>query len=363
MLRIGYDISSLTGRQISGVGVYTTRLLKALRAKRDLEVVPFYRLSRWKYRDVFESHVGACSSWVNGWSLNLDVVHGPDFRVVKSSARRVVTIHDLAFLTEGMTSAKFAQKKTDDLNRVFDSSPPDIVITVSEATKRDLIRYRPETASKIHVVYLGGDHLIQNQSDESQSELVPQGLNASEPYFLFVGNLEARKNVLGILRAFEQFAKSASHSSVKLKLVGKPGFGGEEILDAIKKSSISNRIELIGYCESSELKTHYRNAIALVYPSWIEGFGLPLIEAMHLGCPVITSGATSTGEITADAGWLVEPNDIQSIANSMEEVMTLAPELRAARIAKGRARAASFTWDRCANGTLIAYQAALGAKK
>lgn len=363
MLRIGYDISSLTGRQISGVGVYTTRLFKALHAKKDLELVPFYRLSRWKYRDVFQTHVGNCSSWINGRSLNLDVVHGPDFRVVKSSAKRVVTIHDLAFLTEGMTSAKFAQKKTDDLNRVFDSSPPDIVITVSEATKRDLVQYRPETAAKIHVVYLGGDHLIQSQADLSQLAQVPQSLNLSEPYFLFVGNLEARKNVLGILRAFEQFAKTASHSNVKLKLVGKPGFGGEEILDAIKKSSLSHRIELVGYCESSELKNHYRNAIALVYPSWIEGFGLPLIEAMHLGCPVITSGATSTGEITADAGWLVDPSDIQAIAHSMAEATALTPELRAAQIAKGRARAASFTWDRCADGTLVAYQAALSAKK
>lgn len=354
-MRVAYDISHLNHAQLSGVGVYTLELLKALRTQGDLAMQPVYRLSRFKSRRYFRQHVGGeFKPWMRGMmESGCDVLHGPDFRVAPSrKAKRVSSIMDLAFLEPGMTSPEFAAKKKRDLDRLLDQQTPDVLIAISEATKTALIKYRPQLADRVHVTLLGGDHMRFLDSD----------LDArlkNKPYFLFVGNLEARKNVLGILSAFENFCREVE--GVQLVLIGKAGFEGDVIARAVEDSPARARILMLGYCSLPDLQAYYRNAIALVYPSWIEGFGIPVVEAMQLRCPVITSSTTSTAEIAGDAGFLVDPADRQAITAAMFMANELShnPRAREDFVGRAEARAKTFTWDRCAQQTHVAYSKAL----
>jgi glycosyltransferase involved in cell wall biosynthesis len=338
LLRVALDVSHLDHAKLSGVGVYTMELLRGLRRRPELQMQPVFRLSRWRKRRQFSRHAGIARPWLaGGFGLGADVLHGPDFFVGSGRrVRRVVTIHDLGFLTEGMTSPEFARKKTRDLNELLDERTPDAIIAISQATQRELLRYRPRLADRIHQIYLGGDHLA------SATDELP-ALADSSPYFLFVGNLEARKNVLGIMQAFERFRQ--------------PGYQGQQILQRLQASPVAADIQVVGYCAGEELQNYYRNAVALVYPSWIEGFGIPVVEAMRLGCPVITSRTTSTAEIAGDAAWLVDPGDTAEISGAMEKAFAFVgdPEARKAWSERAIAQAARFTWDACAAQTATIY--------
>jgi glycosyltransferase involved in cell wall biosynthesis len=347
-MRLALDVSHLNHQKLSGIGIYTVELMRALKNINGLEVMPVHRASRFRHRKYFQMHAGATKPWLfGGIGLGADILHGPDFRVGKAlSAKRVASIMDLAFLKEGMTSPEFATKKKKDLDQLLDHNTPDALIAISEATRRDLIAYRPELASRVHTVLLGGDHF---QSLAKKDSPHPR------PYFLFVGNLEARKNVLGILAAFESFATNTP--GYDLVLIGKPGYGAEPILKGVENSPVSKRIRVVGYTQMPELESYFRHAVALVYPSWIEGFGIPVIEAMHLGCPVITSNTTSTAEIIGDTGWSVDPARTESITDAMFAVAKLKnqPDQLAQLVRKAKERAAQFTWKKCAQETFQVY--------
>ncbi len=352
-LSVAYDVSSLTGRQFSGAGVYTIELYGALRNLGEVQVQPFWRLSRWKYRKNLNFHVNESRPWIGGFGFGAQVVHGPDFRVIDTRrAARVVSVLDLAFVREGMTSPEFGKKKKRDLDRQLLKNPPDAIIAISEATKRDLVSCYPEFESRTHVVYLGGDHL-----KVSAPSSVISGSNA-EPYFLFVGNLEARKNVFRIIEAFEKFSAHAP-KAVRLRLIGKPGYRGDEILRSVERSPMRDRIDILGFCSNEELQSYYRNALALVYPSLIEGFGIPVLEAMLLGCPVITSDSTACVEIVGDKAWLVGPEDVDAMVKAMNEVLSLSSERRQELISQAFAQASKFTWEKCARDTVEVYRRAL----
>lgn len=352
-MKVALDVSSLDHRQISGAGIYTLELLKALKKRPSLDVTPFWRFSRWKHREQYRHHVGQARPWLFGIGSNAELVHGPDFRVVPAPGRkRIVSVLDLAFLQEGMTSPEFSEKKRRDLDQMLERQPPDAIIAISEATKKDVLDRYPQFKGRVHVTYLGGDHLTVNQAQTSET-LTPQ--------FLFVGNLEARKNVLGILRAFEIHAQRPGGQKTRLVLIGKPGFNGQEILKAAEVSPVRERVELLGYCSAEDLRRHYARSLALVYPSWIEGFGIPVVEAMMAGLPVITSSTTSTAEILGSEGWLVDPADSQAIANAMDQALELSgkSEERKALIERAKARARLFTWDACAESTVKVYDRVL----
>ena len=352
-MRIAYDVSHLNHEKLSGVGVYTLELMKALRGLPGLDLVPVFRPSRWKHRHFFKMHAGEARPWLaGGVGLHADVVHGPDFRVSRSwRSARVASIMDLAFLKPGMTSPEFAAKKKRDLDRLLDQQTPEALIAISQDTARNLSDYRPHLAGRIHTALLGGDHFQFNAPADTVTG------KSARPYFLFVGNLEARKNVLGLLAAFERFAQTTSE--IELVLIGKPGFEGEHILKAIEQSPARNRIRVVGYTPLRELHASYSQALALVYPSFIEGFGIPVLEAMQLGCPVITSSTTATAEVVGDTGWTIEPSDIDGIAQAMRKVANLSEPERRGAVEKARQRAATFTWKKCAEETVTVYQKAI----
>ena len=246
-MKVALDVSHLNHEKLSGIGVYTLELWRSLQNLENMQVNAVYRPSRWKHRRFFKMHVGdGAKPWIaGGFGLHPEILHGPDFRVSKTKrAARVASIMDLAFLHPGMTSPEFAKKKTRDLCEILDDQTPDALIAISEATRRDLVAFRPKLEDRIHTVLLAGNHFA---AKENTGSVHPR------PYFLFVGNLEARKNVLGIIHAFERFCRNSSDTD--LILIGKPGFEGERILEAVRSSPQQKRIHVLGYCNLSELQT------------------------------------------------------------------------------------------------------------
>ena len=352
-MRIAIDISHLNHEKLSGIGVYTIELMRELQKISDIKLIPVYRPSRFRHRHFFSQHLMplqmSARPWLlGGLGIGADVIHGPDFKVSGSwRAKRVASIMDLAFLTAGMTSPDFAKKKQKDLDQLLDLKTPDALISISAATTHDLLKYRPQLKSRVHTVLLGGDHFQFSNS---------VNVNRTSPYFLFVGNLEARKNVLGIVNAFELFCKK--HSGYELILIGKPGYESAAIMAAIENSPAKRSIKVLGYASSEELQGYYQGAEALLYPSWIEGFGIPVIEAMHLGCLVITSSLTSTAEIIGSTGWGIDPANSESIMQAMLEVAHLRqnPDLREQKVRAAKTQAQKFTWKKCAEETAAVYR-------
>jgi glycosyltransferase involved in cell wall biosynthesis len=215
------------------------------------------------------------------------------------------------------------------------------VIAISDATRRDAVRLFGIPEDKIRTVYLGYRRLC--DAPEAYCE-------APDKFFLFVGVMKERKNVRAIVRAFDKF--SATHPSHYLLLAGRgDGEYGALVRRDAEGSSAAGRIWFLGYRPDAELAFLYRRAIALVYPSRIEGFGFPILEAMQCGSAVITSYASSLPELAGDAALLVDPDNVADIAGAMVRLADDAA-LRADLAARGRERAEQFSWERCAREVL-----------
>jgi O-antigen biosynthesis alpha-1,3-mannosyltransferase len=357
VIRAALDVSHLNHQRLSGIGIYTIELLHALRSRCD--VTPVFRPRRFRHRAQMQAHVGRVAPWVlGGLGSDAQVIHGPDFRVPRSHrAARVVTILDLSFLDPMMTTPGFGTKMRERLDALLDRETPDAIIAISDHTRDALIAYRPAIAARTHTVWLGGDQLARRVTPGGYDGPSPH----PRPYLLFVSNIETRKNVLGLLRAFELIAPTLP--DLDLVLIGKPGHESDAILAAITASPVSARISLRGYCDDETLARFYQHAIAFVYPSWLEGFGIPVVEAMSFGCPVITSRTTATAEIIGETNWGIDPADHESIATAMREVVALSDDARRAAQRVSRDRAALFTWDRCAQETLRVYERVIAAAR
>jgi glycosyltransferase involved in cell wall biosynthesis len=174
------------------------------------------------------------------------------------------------------------------------------------------------------------------------------------PYILFVGVIEPRKNLQGLIEAFE-LIKQHHKLPHKLVVVGRKGWLSEGIYEKFESSPVRDDIIFPGFIADEELPTLYSAAAALAMPSFYEGFGLPLLEAMACGTPVVSSNAASLPEVVGDAGPKVDPNDVEALAESLAQVLT-DESLRAANRARGLERAAQFTWRAAAKRLLDVYE-------
>lgn len=216
-----------------------------------------------------------------------------------------------------------------------------VVIAASYATKKDIHTFYTVPDKKVVVVYDGYQDLAQFVGS------APQIDQALKPFFFFAGKVKSRKNVHGIVSAFIQF-KQRIPSTAKLVIAG--DYAGEyykKIQAEIDANSLTNEVFFVGYASGARLYSFYKNALALVFPSFNEGFGMPPVEAMSLGLPVITSNLSSMAEVVGEAGLLVDPHDVDDISHAMERMYT-SEALRKEMIAKGLARSKEFSWIKAA---------------
>ncbi|MBI5022030.1 MAG: glycosyltransferase family 4 protein [Ignavibacteriales bacterium] len=283
-----------------------------------------------------------------------DSFHGPDFKLISVRAgRKIVTIHDLASRVEGdFMSEDFLALTRNKIEKSTDKA--DVIVTVSKTIKHQLEEYYPRIRGKIRVVYHGiGDEIQRtNQKDLEFEKLGKYGITT--PYFLFVGNLETRKNIITLLKAFQSFIQKEK-TNHQLVLVGKPGWGYERIMKHVNESACRDRIRFVGWICSADISTLYSNADLFVYPSWYEGFGFPLLEAMKCGVPVIASDIPTHREIAGNAAIFVPPSDAESFAQKFSLLLSDG-QLRTGLVQSGKSRSELFTWKKAAQAMLDIYE-------
>ena len=381
-MNIGIDIRPLMESNRTGVGEYTFELLNALfQIDKENQYFLFYNSNKdvsrnipvWNNKNVHYKKFNWPNKLFNlcllvfGWPKidklignDLDYFFSPNINFTALSRRRIklwrgeaknvkhiLTIHDLSFeyfpdcfglkrrLWHKILLPKYACQKAD------------IILTPSESTRQDVMEKYKIDGNKVKVIYPGLSSVFnlfspfdsaQGFDEQSSSKEVKKKYNLPEKFVLFLGTIEPRKNIIGIISAFQK------NSDYKLVIAGAKGWKYKPIMNMIEKC---NNVQYIGYVEAKDKPTLYGLADLFVYPSLYEGFGFPVLEAMSVGVPVITSNRSSMPEVADGGAYLVNPNNISEIA---EGVKLLLSDKEAAEIlrVKGRVRAQDFSWEKAA---------------
>jgi glycosyltransferase involved in cell wall biosynthesis len=287
------------------------------------------------------------------WLSGVDVFHGTDHLLPPlRRAKTVFTLHDLIF--------KFYPEYHLPLNRAFLAlmlprflRRADAIIAVSECTKRDALRLYDIPPEKITVIYEAADPALQPVNDQNQLAEMRARYAKAQPYILFVGTIEPRKNIPALIDALKILrARGLTH---RLLIAGRKGWLYENIFAHARQSGIADQIDFLNYVPDADLAALYSACEAFVFPSLYEGFGLPPLEAMACGAPVVCSNTSSLPEVVGDAALLVNPHAANEIADAIERVLTN-PALRDELRAKGLAHAQKFSWERTARETLAIYK-------
>jgi glycosyltransferase involved in cell wall biosynthesis len=291
--------------------------------------------------------------------LKLEVLHVPSYRRLLWSrpCPLVGTIHDLApFQVRGKYDWKRMLYGKKIVPRL--AARQDQIIAISQNTARDIQKFLNIPAGRMTVVHNGVEHerFFPGSREAAKAEVAKRH-QLPKPFFLYVARLEhPAKNHVRLISAFEKF-KAQTRSDWRLVFGGSDWNGAEAIHLAIKRSPVAADIRCLGFVSDADLPQLYRAADAFVYPSLYEGFGMPPIEAMACGCPVISSTSGSLGEVVGDAAAIVDPEDVDSIARQLTLLATDGDKREACRNA-GFAQAAKFDWNRCAIETLKVYEQA-----
>lgn len=295
-----------------------------------------------------------------------DIYHSPFHplpALVRGDARvkKFVTIYDLIPLLQ----PRFFEPDVNDLLRqILASMDRDsYALCISRATRDDLCNYSKELdPDKLFVTHLAASELFYPCADADRLAAVRDkyGIPADARYVLSLSTLEPRKNIDQVVRCFARLVREQGLKDLRLVLTGTKGWDYGRIFEAISDcDNLRDYIILTGYVADEDLAPLYSGALAFVYPSFYEGFGLPPLEAMQCGTPVITSNTSSLPEVVGDAGVMLDPADADGICQSMLDVYNDGA-LRAELSRRSLERAALFSWEKCTRETINAYRAALG---
>jgi glycosyltransferase involved in cell wall biosynthesis len=278
--------------------------------------------------------------------INADIFIGTDGMIpLKTRTKTLNVIHDLNFeqhpehlpLSLRRFYCKYFPKFAQKASRIA---------TVSEFSKKDIINKYKIDDAKIDVVYNGSNENFKPISEEEITKIQSQ-YSQGKPFFLFVGTLHPRKNLINLFKAFDNF-KSKSNSDFKLIIVGKKMWWTKEIKTAYSQLKFIDDIVFTGRVNENELYKITASAYALTYVPIFEGFGIPLVEAMSCGVPIITSNVTSMPEVVEEAGILVDPFSIDDIAEAMLKIAS-DKNLRNELAQKSKVQAKKFSWEKTAN--------------
>ena len=362
-MKIGFDISQ-TCESKSGTGFFADQMIRSV-AKIDEKNQ--YTLFPWFY-DYRPKTVDNCTkierpnfheAVIDEFSdtqkeiKQLDIVHSNNYRFpVGITAKKVVTIYDVCFMDhpEYTTEANrlFCYKGTLDSMMFADK-----IIAISEYTRDRLEHFFPSVPKdKIEVILLGNrDTLLKEKED---MHILEKFHLEKDAYFLSVGTIEPRKNYGTLLNAYKRYKESIKGYK-KLCIAGGYGWMQENFYQDIADMGLEQDVIVTGYVSDLELSNLYRNCFAFMYPTWYEGFGLPVLEAMNFGKPVITSNVTSIPEITGDAALLVDPGNVDQFTESML-LLEKDGEKRSELSSKGFQRTKLFSWEKAAWQLLQIYE-------
>lgn len=368
-MRIGVDARSLS-EPISGIGRYTVSLLKLMVLDKSHEWVLYSHCpilhNHWRQKNITVNTLNL-PKWIKGfhilWSQlilpfwikrdQIDVFWSPAHRLpifIPKSIASVVTIHDLVW--------KFAPSTMRPIGKFLDSffmpksvRMADKVIVVSKATAQDLLNEVPKAKQKIEIIYEAGTITFRRLIKKE---------NKYKKYLLFVGTLEPRKNLPRLFKAYSLLPDRIK-KEYSLVIVGGRGWGKDNIESIIRNLDIKKYVKILGYLNDKELIKTYQKASLFIMPSLYEGFGLPLLEAMNAGVPVVTSNISSMPEIVGRAAVLVNPYSVNSIKGGIMKVLTDA-RLRLLLSKASLKKSNNYSWNNASKKTLLVFEEALSKK-
>lgn len=293
----------------------------------------------------------------SGWKA--DVVHSPSFIMpyLRGSARHVLTVHDMTSFSHPY--CHIALRRSGLYRRVVLASlrRADVVVVPSQATRQAILEFLPDLQpDRIRMTVLGIGEEFRLCDPVSVREVVAR-LKLPQPYILYVGTLEPRKNLPALVESYRRLVEAGAIKE-RLVLAGKLGWGYEALLEQIRVPSLRGKVHLAGYVDQQDLPAVYAGARLFVYPSLHEGFGFPPLEAMACGVPVISTRSSSLAENLEGAAELVEPDDLAALADAMQRLLT-DDRLRGKRQGQGLEQARQYRWEQTARETVKSYQAAM----
>lgn len=370
---IGIDYTAAL-TQGGGIGRYTRDLISALAgqdtttpyrlfiagfSKEELpsspgpnfEWAPAHRSPRWF---AWMWHRLRLGPPIERWTGRIRLLHAPDFTLppTRPETRTILTVHDLSFVREAWT---FPPRLRSYLNKIVPRSieRADRILADSEATRRDLLEIFNAPPDKVFVLYSGVDDRFYPVNDPilTKRTLDHYGLSG-RPYIFTAGTIQPRKNYDRLVDAICRLNQPDLH----LAIAGEKGWLDAPLYDRIKELGMTARVHFLGFVPDEDLPVLYSNAQVFALPSLYEGFGLPPLEAMACGVPVVTSNRSSLPEVVGDAGLLVDPYDVDDIAGALERALNDS-SLRNTLINKAQLRVQKFSWVSAARQLLTHYAA------
>lgn len=281
--------------------------------------------------------------------FRLDKLHSTgNVAPVLLGKKNIVTVHDIYFIHN---PSRFGIAKNIYLRFFVHQSVKRAshVITVSQVTKSDIVKFYGIPADKISVIYHG---ITKREEPISENSFNQKKFGINRSFFLFVGTLEPGKNILNLIKGSLTLL-----DKYQVVIAGKKGWGYEELYCFVRENKLEKSVLFLGYISDSELSYLYKNALALVLPSFHEGFGLPIIEAMIHECPVCCSNTSSLPEVAGDAALFFDPNKPEEIKECLIKVIN--DSMRQQLISRGKSNIKRFSWERCAEQTDFVYRKAL----
>ena len=357
---IGIDASRAASDRPTGTETYSRRLIEALLA---LDSAHRFRLY-FRRRPPAGTFAGAelrvipfPRLWTHGrlaWEMALrapDVLFVPAHVLpIVHPRASLVTVHDLGYL-HFPDAHPWAQRLYLDASTRWNARSARHVLADSEATRVDLVTHYGVRPGKITVVYPGLDEALAPVRDRARIEAVKAKHGIDGDYFLYLGSLHPRKNLSRLVSAFARLVREGPGPSPTLVLAGKPGWLCDDLYAQVRRLGLEARVLLPGYVPDGDKAVLLSGALAFVFPSLYEGFGLPVVEAQACGCPVITSRTSSLPEAAGDAALLVDPADEAAIGAGLRRIVSEAG-LRERLVERGLANAHRFSWATAAESVL-----------
>jgi len=374
-MKVAIDLITITGKN-AGLQSYAKQLVEGIaKVDKSNEYVllinskakELFSIKQSNFKNIF---INTPKRFIGVWEQiyfpfvqflkRVDLLHSPVSAIpILAPCKTVLTVHDLTFKIYPKTMQWWDRFYWDFF--IYQGIKRTTrIITDSIHTKKELIKYYNISENKILVIPLCCSSEFYISSNNLSLNRIKQKYNINRPYILFVGTLEPRKNISALLKAF-CIAKQKGNFKHSLVITGRKGWLYDDIFRIIKELKIENDVMFTGFIPDEDLPSLYHGADLFVYPSLYEGFGLPVLEAMACGIPVITSNSSSLPEVVGDAGILVDPQDVEGLARVILKVLSnkaLSDELAH----KGKLQAQWFTAERMARETIRVYRSVLGRR-
>jgi len=367
-MRIAIDARGINFYSGTGIGTYTENVLKNLI---NIDYINNYNvywsgnnyenikkenckiiMTSKKHQRFFEDHYFPA----NLLKEKIDIYHMPQNGIGFSeqiSCRKITTIHDLIpYIMPETVGKGYLLKFLKEMPLIIGGS--DAIITVSEFSKRDILKFFPIDENKIFVTPLAADKKYTPLDKVQCKSFIKDVYNITDPFILYLGGFSERKNVASLLTAFSKVYKDLD-KNYNLVIVGGYKDSSQRLVKLTNELKIASNVIFTGYVPEEHLPIFYNSCDTFVYPSFYEGFGLPPLEAMNCGTPVIASNLTSIPEVVGDGGILINPYDISEMSSAIGNLLSN-DKLREELSNKGLKRAKEFSWQNTAINTLKAYE-------